>query len=89
MYFPIYYSYFCNTYEYAVILRLCSAQCSPAGRGRGASGPVASGIGEFLSGGGWDQLCDRHLGADYIAMDRSTIFNGKIHYFYGHFPLLC
>jgi hypothetical protein len=58
----IYYTYFCNTYEYAVILRVCSAQCSPAGRGRGASGPVASGIGEFLSGGGWDQrLCDRHL----------------------------
>ena len=24
----------------------------------------------------------------YIAMERSTIFNGKIHYFYGHFPLL-
>ena len=23
------------------------------------------------------------------AMERSTIFNGKIHYFYGHFPLLC
>jgi len=21
----------------------------------------------------------------YIAMERSTIFNGKIHYFYGHF----
>ena len=30
------------------------AQGSPAGRGRGASGPVASGIGEFLSGGSWD-----------------------------------
>ena len=24
-----------------------------------------------------------------IAMERSTIFNGNIHYFYGHFPLLC
>ena len=23
-----------------------------------------------------------------IAMERSTIFHGKIHYFYGHFPLL-
>ena len=60
--FSIYYTYFCNTYEYAVTLRVCSSQCSPAGRGRGASGPVASGIGECLSGGGWDQrLCDRHL----------------------------
>ena len=25
----------------------------------------------------------------YIAMERSTIFYGKIHYFYGHFQLLC
>ena len=24
-----------------------------------------------------------------IAMERSTIFNGKIHYFYGDFQLLC
>ena len=24
----------------------------------------------------------------HIAMERSTIFNGKIHYFYGHFQLL-
>ena len=24
----------------------------------------------------------------HFAMERSTIFNGKIHYFYGHFPLL-
>ena len=25
----------------------------------------------------------------YIAMERSTMFHGKIHYFYGHFQLLC
>ena len=24
-----------------------------------------------------------------MAMERSTIFNGKNHYFYGHFQLLC
>ena len=40
----------------------------------------ASQIGIFLGGTRPGKLTD-------IAMERSTIFNGKIHYFYGHVPL--
>ena len=62
--------------------------------------PKAAAASCEVSGNDWPQLpIQQHPNALYtrslhkeltnFAMERSTIFNGKIHYFYGHFPLLC
>ena len=40
---------------------------------------------EHVDGDAWGPIGGYPLVMTNIAVERSTIFNGKIHYFYGHF----